>query len=703
MKAVLLKSPAIVLAALFACLPLGAGAQTSEAEDLELVYGQQNDVSIATGSSLPLRRAPAVATVLTAEDIAASGATDLSQVLESVPGLHVSRSTQISSPVYVIRGINLYLNPQVLVLLNGVPQTMAFTGNRGQGSQGIALDNVSRIEVIRGPGSALYGADAFAGVINVITKQANEMPGTQAGVRAGTYRTRETWLTHGGQWGPVTLAGYLRKGRTDGPNPVIEADAQTGWDSVSTSHTHASHAPGRADNQRDYIDGMLDLGWEHWHMSLGMRQRDHIGSGTGIASALDPNGSSYTRQLAATLGYEHPQIAQDLALSMQASWFNMTEFSDLQLFPAGAEIGSGNVFQDGMIGNPYKWDQTIRIGTALTYTGWSNHKTLVGLGATRASLYRVKETKNFNPDFSRVNNGSRADVTDVTDTVPFTRPHDRDTHYVVTQDEWAFADDWTLTAGLRQDHYSDFGGTTNPRLALVWDAAYDLTAKVLYGTAFRAPSFAELYAINNPVVTGNASLSPEKIKTLEAALSWQANKRLQLSVNVFRYDLRDIIRLVNFRYENAGRQIGTGTEFEAQWDISSTWKLSGNYSYQFSRDDATGHDAGNAPHHHVFARLDWRLAPGWRAHAQWNQISDQTRVREDSRPNLRGYGTLDLTLRKLTDPSGWGFAVSVNNLFNADVREPSPYDQWAGQPFISVPNDFPQAGRTWTLQATYQF
>src|SRR5207237_2069032 len=113
-------------------------------------------------------------------------------------------------------------------------------------------------------------------------------------------------------------------------------------------------------------------------------------------------------------------------------------------------------------------------------------------------------------------------IVDVSSTAPFLLPHDRKVSYAFAQDEWTVAKDWTLTAGVRHDEYSDFGGTTNPRLALVWEAAYNVTAKLLYGTAFRAPSFTELYVINNPVLIGNPNLQPEKMKTMEAALSWQA-------------------------------------------------------------------------------------------------------------------------------------------------------------------------------------
>ncbi|HEV7913904.1 MAG TPA: Plug domain-containing protein, partial [Albitalea sp.] len=130
----------------------------TEEEELALAYGDKSSVSIATGSRQSLRRAPAVATVITAQDIAAMGAVDLDDVLETVPGVHVSRNNQSYTPLYVIRGIYSELNPQTLVLQNGVPMTTLLVGNRGIGWGGLPVENIARIEVIRGPGSALYGA-----------------------------------------------------------------------------------------------------------------------------------------------------------------------------------------------------------------------------------------------------------------------------------------------------------------------------------------------------------------------------------------------------------------------------------------------------------------------------------------------------------------------------------------------------------------
>ncbi|MEO8119834.1 MAG: TonB-dependent receptor plug domain-containing protein, partial [Rhodoferax sp.] len=149
-----------------------------EEEDLVLSYGDKSFVTIATGTRQLIRKAPSTATVMTAQDIVTMGATTLDEVLEAVPGLHVSRSTLDYAPNYGIRGILTESNPHVLTMVNGVPMTSAYLGNRNDMPVSLPVENIARIEVIRGPGSAVYGADAFAGTINIITKTGSEFHGT---------------------------------------------------------------------------------------------------------------------------------------------------------------------------------------------------------------------------------------------------------------------------------------------------------------------------------------------------------------------------------------------------------------------------------------------------------------------------------------------------------------------------------------------
>ncbi|MEJ2442990.1 MAG: TonB-dependent receptor plug domain-containing protein, partial [Exilibacterium sp.] len=155
-------------------------AQSSDDEDALLeLYGDEEMISIATGQKQSIAKAPAVASVITADDILRSGATDIDDVLEMVPGLHVSRDHINYNPIYTFRGIYTSFNPQVLMLINGVPLTNLFHGDRNLMWGGMPVNGISRIEVIRGPGSAIYGADAFAGVINIITKTSGDIDETE--------------------------------------------------------------------------------------------------------------------------------------------------------------------------------------------------------------------------------------------------------------------------------------------------------------------------------------------------------------------------------------------------------------------------------------------------------------------------------------------------------------------------------------------
>jgi len=680
-----------------------AASQTEE-EELAMAYGDKSFVTIATGTKQPIARAPSVATVITAEDIAAIGAADIDEALETVPGLHVSRSPLGYNPIYTIRGIDTQYNPQVLMLVNGIPITSAYVGDRSLIWAGMPVENIARIEVIRGPGSALYGADAFSGVINIITKTAADINGTQLGLRAGSFNSRDAWVQHGGTWGSVDAAAYLRVGHTDGQHQIITADAQSGLDALLG--TNASLAPGPVNLGYDAIDGRIDLARDKWRLRAGYQQRSNAGTGAGVASALDPQGRNFGERASTDLTYQDTNFASDLDVTAQASYLYITEQSDLTLFPPGADfsgLGLG-AFPNGVIGNPYKWERHLRFSLAATYSGLQSHKLRLGTGTQNDDLYRTQESRNYTltlvPGVGYFP-APLGTVIDVTDSAPFLRPHSRRVNYVYAQDEWAFTRDWYLTAGVRQDHYSDFGNTINPRAALVWETAYNLTSKLLYGRAFRPPSFAELYNINNPVAQGNPNLKPETNQSVELAFAWQATSSLQANLNLFRYQMKDILRYVQdpstgiSTAQNVGQQHGQGMEVELVWDAAADLRLSGNYAQQHSIDEATNQDAGNAPRHHVYARADWRFMPRWTLDTQFNYVADRKREPSDTRPPVADYHTVDLTLRSKNQNSDWAVAFKVLNLFNADAREPSP------SPGL-IPNDLPLAPREWRFELSHQ-
>jgi outer membrane receptor protein involved in Fe transport len=679
-----------------------AFAQSSDEDELALVYGDKSTVSIATGSQQSLRRAPAVATVITAEDIAAMGATDLDEVLETVPGVHVSRNAIGYVPIYTIRGIGGAgpTNPQVLLLQNGVQMTSMYTGDQGNNRGRTPLENIARIEIIRGPGSALYGADAYSGVINIVTKTAADMQGTQVGVRAGTFDTKAAWIQHGSRQGALDVAAYLRVGRSDGFKGSISRDAQSRNDSIFG--TSASRAPGPVSTRYESINGNIDLGYGKLRLRAGYVLHDKGGTGAGVSSALDPGSDVKSERVHTDLSWSDPQFASDWAVGSTISYMYHAETAPdgFVLLPAGLRLPTGT-FPNGMIGGPNRWEREIRLSAFATYSGFAGHNVRFGVGHDDLDMYKTSTFKNFllSPAGVPIPTGP---VIDYSTIQPHILPQRRKVNYLYAQDEWQFARDWALTAGVRHDRYSDFGGTTNPRVALVWDAALDVTAKLLYGRAFRAPAFNEQYGIN-PVANGNPSLRPELINTLEAAVSWQARRDLQVNLNVFKYAMKDIIRAVpnavagtGSTYNNVGSQDGSGLELELVWDANRDLRLSGNYAYQRSIDGATRQDAGYAPRHQIYTRADWRFASGWLLSPQVNWVADRKRAFGDARPPVSDYTSVDLTLRTNRGKEQWDFAALIRNVFNADIREPSL------APGLAIPNDLPMAGRAFYLQAIYR-
>jgi outer membrane receptor for ferrienterochelin and colicins len=688
---------------LFAILPLcagGAAAQQVDEDELALSYGDATLVTIATGSSQAIARAPATATVITAADIRAMGANEFEQVLAAVPGLHVSVSHIAYSPIYSFRGSFTNYNPQVLMLVNGLPITSVFAGNRSFAWGGMPVENIARIEVLRGPGSALYGADAYSGVINVITNSAADVQGLEFGVRAGSFNTRDTWLQYGGTAGPFKAAFYLRAGASDGQRRSIAADLQSSLDPLFG--THASRAPGPVSLSRTALDARSDLSYGALRWRAGVQKR-RIGFGAGLAESLDPDSRSSETRWYTDLSYDKTNLLPHWDINATLA------YQDLRLppgdpayllFPRGA---FGGAFPDGVVGNPGHSERTTTVALSLFYTGIDSHRIRVGLGHRRADLYAVPEFKNFDlvavpgvgPVFMPL--GPVIEATRIP-SLAYITPHLRHLNYAYLQDEWTLARDWRLTAGVRHDHYSDVGATTNPRLALVWDAAYNVVLKAMHGRAFRAPSFTELYTRNNPVNTGNTAVQPETIATSELALAWQPMATLHTSLTLFRYRMHDIIAATTNpdastgkTFRNTGDQTGHGLELEASWNPTRMLRVAGSLSLQRSTDQASGKDAGLAPQQRAFVRADWRFDPAWLAGAVVNRVAKRAREASDVRAPIADYTGCDLTLQRDKLFGKWELRAAVQNVFNADIREPSIAPG-------NIPHDLPLAPRAFSVQ-----
>ncbi|VAW86806.1 TonB-dependent receptor, partial [hydrothermal vent metagenome] len=549
-------------------------------ESLLLLYQDEEMISIATGTAKPLHLAPSVASVITAREIKTLGARTLDEALEFVPGLHVSRDQYSQSAIFSIRGIHSNFNSQVILLINGHPINEPISGSRPPQFK-LPVANISRIEVIRGPGSAVYGADAFAGVINVITKRANEINGTVFGARTGSFGRKDIWAQHGTQLAGWKAAFSFERNTTDGDNKrYIEEDLLNNSGNMNT--------------QYELYNTSINLEKNNWNLWLNSWNLKNAGVGVGITQTLDPLGKQEANQYTAKLNYKDKKFAKNWQLESNLTYRTGDQQSRYQLFPVGTVVqldSEGNIwtpgatsagyaeFTNGMLGNPGGDLDHGSFETAFSYHGHNSHLVRLAFGI-KYDRAVAKESKNFgpgvldgvvlsaDPNTPTPISGTLVSVTGTGNI--FLPDSSRTVRHLSLQDEWQFARDWELTSGIRYDHYSDFGSTTNPRLALVWATRYNLTSKLLYGRAFRAPGFGELYYINNPTTIGNNTLNPEVLDMVELAFDYRPTYDLEMVLNLFKYRADDLIAYgADGIAQNMHNQRGHGMELDINYTATN--------------------------------------------------------------------------------------------------------------------------------------
>lgn len=665
-------------------------------------------LDLATGTPKTLQAAPSVASVITAADIAMLGARTLDEVLETVPGLHVSLSSlNRLDAVYSLRGIHTGFNPHVQLLLDGNPVKWSAQGGRPYQLR-LPTSAIAKIEVIRGPGSALYGSDAFSGVINVITKAGESAVGFEAGMRTGSFGSRDFWVTGTKVLSAWQLSANLNYMESDGDTSrVVDSDLQTTLDDIFA--TSASLAPAALASDYRVFDIHLGARNDNWNFNLWHWRSDDTGNGVGGAQALDPSSKEQFKISSLGVSYDLP-VVLGWSQQLKFNYFYNDVESNLTLLPAGSRVPIGSdgnidfinptatpVFTDGVIGKPGGLSRDQAIEWQAQFDQLKDHSIRIAVGYKK-QRFSSTELKNFGPG---ILDGSEDTVsgtlTDISDTeFVFLADSERDIHHVMLQDEWSLAAKIMVTAGVRLDNYSDFGSTLNPRLALVWNTTDRLTSKVMYGSAFRAPSFGELSFINNPAAIGNSELQPETIDTSELLFDYRPLDNVKTRLNLYYYKAQNLIEFVpgagGAVAENARDQQGHGLEWELIWQPHKTFNLAVNAAWQKSKDTETREAISDAPGKQLTLIANWRFRSEWSLNAHLNKIMDRERAVTDTRSAISDYSRLDFNLSKKNLLPGLGVSIKVKNSFDRDAREPST---------DSIIQDYPLEGRSVWLELNY--
>lgn len=638
---------------LFICIAGNASvAQASETEihaiakttmvEEPWIPEEDDFISLATGRQQLIKDAPAGVAVITEEDIRSLGATSIGELLELVPGFH--NLFEYQGDQYVIRGVRSEGNfsPDVLVMIDGIPKNDVFLANQRRFISLVPLLSIKRIEIIRGPYSALYGSDAYSGVINIITKKPSEINASQIGLRAGSYNTKELrWIQQIPGRGAIESAVISVELRdTNGYEPIVRQDLQTHFDQIY--NTQASLAPGKASTAYSDYNIMLDAQVDDW--ILRGRVRGHeAGLGAGLVGALDPQGRVAARQWDIDARYN---------ASNQGAWgrsgkLTMYRYSvntnNATLFPKGS---FGGVFPQGVIDDVgYTEDHTAGEITFL-YRQLPGHHPRVGLGVERVSMSALRQERNY-----IANPATGFPIAPLPQVValPYDQlsanPDDRAVGYLFLQDEWAYARDWVLTSGVRYDYYNDFGGTINPRLGLVWNTTHKLTSKLLLGSAFRAPTLLELYGRGNASAIGNPDLRPARLKSTELAFDYRLSGQKVINLSVFSHKIEDSIAYIPGAFgriaQNAVESKGYGGELSVKWPVNETIDAYGYYAYQNNYDINTRSDHSLAPQDKLKGRVNWKIARGLDANAVASWVGKRLRQVGDPRPPASSYTMLD--------------------------------------------------------------
>ena len=269
---------------------------------------------------------------------------------------------------------------------------------------------------------------------------------------------------------------------------------------------------------------------------------------------------------------------------------------------------------------------------------------------------------------------------------------------IYAQDEFKILQNLILSAGVRYDHYSTFGGTTNPRLALIYHPLEKTTFKLLYGTAFRAPSVYEFYYHAYPNES-NPNLKPETIQTYELIWEQYLGNHLRGVASAFYYKIHDLIsQEVDSKnnllvYRNVDQIEAKGLEFEidGKWPNFAEGRLS--YTFQDTRNMETGSDLTNSPRHLVKLNLS---IPIIRERLFFGFEEQYT----SKRKTLAGKEADDFFITNLTVFSqgflkGLEASASVYNLFDRKYSDPGAAEH--------VQDLLKQDGRSFRLKLTYHF
>ncbi|MEW6983778.1 TonB-dependent receptor plug domain-containing protein [Colwelliaceae bacterium 6471] len=490
-----------------------------ETDIFALTLEELTQIEIATKHKQTIYSSPSSVYVITRQQIKNMGIQNLQTLLNFVPGFQSTRDIEQGTTNRIsARGRSTALSESVLVQIDGNKINDLYTGGISILNRLLDIGHVDHIEIIRGPGSALYGSNAFLGVINIITLSAhNEI---------------NLAVTH-----PNKVSSNLIYAHQFSTNNTIDLYLSAFDD--QGDDFYLTDIYGISDNVADPATG-IDVYLKH-------AVNDWLFTGRYINRTLNdfmPLGSignninqEKSQQWSLTAEYSKvifENFSYRILLShSQDKWETIA-----LLIPKDVEIFPDFSLTSNFVGGPFLTSKNNKVAIQLNYQANNDHLFSFGGSFEEAAITDVYTATTHN----LFTLDAYEESIKLTGDQSFNAEKSREIVSLYIQDQIYINDYWELTAGLRYDHYNDFGNSTSPRLALVWKPKERSSVKFMYGTAFRAPNFLELYDRNNYVDFGNTSLNAEEVETIE--ISWlHSHSNWHIELTAFNNAFKQLILL----------------------------------------------------------------------------------------------------------------------------------------------------------------
>jgi iron complex outermembrane receptor protein len=626
-----------------AAAPSGAQEGDLAGKSLEdLLKMQIPSVEAASKRSQKTLDAPSSVTIVTADEIRRHGYRTFADVLKAVRGFYVSYDRNYS---YVgVRGFGRPgdYNSRVLVLVDGHRvNDNVYDGTLVGTEFPLDVDLIDHVEVVRGPGSSLYGTSAFFAVINVVTRTGDGVKGLEIAGDAGsfeTYRGRVTYGQRAGSGVDALVSGTLYDSQGKDRLYYPEYDDPAAHDGVAEGVDGDRF--GSAFGRLAYRDLTLAASY--------VSREKTIPTGSFDTVFGDPRNSTTDSRGYVDLSYARTlKSGTDLAARLS---YDQYDYDGTYIYDY-SETDEPFLVENRDLAKGRWWGAEARAGR----TFFGKHTLTLG-GEYRDYTQQYQANYDADPHVDYLEDDRSGDVA-----------------ALYLQDEFAISPRVLLSAGARYDHYSTFGGTTNPRFALIVRPSSKSAVKLLYGQAFRAPSAYELYyqALTSKP---NPDLGPERIKTAEAVWEQYFGDRFRATVSGFYSRIDDLVSQTvdpadgMILYENVDRAETRGVEAEAAVRLPSGFEARAAYTFADATDRETGEWLTNSPRHVFQANAVVPIVSGKvLAGLELQSLSERLNVRREPVP---GYTAVNLNVLARRLVSQLELSAGVYNVFDTRYADP---------------------------------